>query len=412
MSKKDIVPIELLNDLDDQLIVQTDTVWENMKMTSKKKKTFWKNSMVKAACMLLVIMSVSMIHPGMRAVMANTFSKLGSLLGIRENIAEYTEIINQSQSKNGITVSLEEVVRIDNSMAFLIDMSWDDTVVLSEVLEKPEIYYPRNIKYNGEEIVAESGNYAEGNIETDEKNKARFVNCYNYCDGALPDQIKTIQLEMDVYKTQTLEMNEEPTHFEFKFSVSNSELTQHIKEYTHKKEYNIIGGADASIAEDNTDADKKMPFTWEKVMITPLRSYIAITPNEAMKKELEQHTAEYFMKGTDSKGNSLFFRYNENNTFEAVFEEYLSSLEKFNMPDLESEWLELQLYKAPTEPYRMSKDEKEAFLKRMDRDSEESELDQTEKDAAIEESIEADYSYSYEEGVPVGETFRIYLSDE
>ncbi|MDO4521754.1 MAG: hypothetical protein Q4B57_01260, partial [Eubacteriales bacterium] len=60
MSKKDIVPIELLNDLDDQLIVQTDIVWENMKMASKKKKTFWKNSMVKAACILLVIMSVSM----------------------------------------------------------------------------------------------------------------------------------------------------------------------------------------------------------------------------------------------------------------------------------------------------------------------------------------------------------------
>ena len=97
--------------IDSKYIHEAEKEWQ--RKTRPWTPRFW--SRVAAACVIITLGSVIFSNPKVQAAIKDFALSIGDTLGFSKGIESYTEVLKTSQTNNGITATLEEIV-LDEGM--------------------------------------------------------------------------------------------------------------------------------------------------------------------------------------------------------------------------------------------------------------------------------------------------------
>lgn len=328
--------------IDPKYITEAEGEWQG----EKKSWTPGVWSKVAAACAIVTAASVIFSNPAVQAAMKNLTLSIGETLGLSKGIENYTEIMNTSQTANGITVTLKEVVLDDGVLLARVHAQRADSKEKkdggdSEVNSLAGIGFSiedRECTINGEKL-DEYGSgsylpYSFDNLNSDDLDEnvydavleSRFQNAIDLSEN--PE----VHLVIGADNEETLG-GDPYASFTFDFTISHAEL---MKQTIHRKLENV------SIDTGN-GVVKLTDFSVNKLQST----IQAEVPAELYQNyELE-------LRGTDSKGNQV--QYELSGTFETEHmcfkTNFWGSLDQPGseesrplIPDMDSEYVTLQLY--------------------------------------------------------------------
>lgn len=136
---------DLLNDIDNQIdtfenidITSNDLKNWKQSFTSKKKasvkKHTWKKYVAAAAAFVLILGGSSApIRQNVYAQSQQIMESLSTLLGVQEDLSPYSTMVGKSVSKNGITVTLNEVILDGHSLIISYKTKVKDNATLKDL---------------------------------------------------------------------------------------------------------------------------------------------------------------------------------------------------------------------------------------------------------------------------------------
>ena len=148
---------DLLNDIDNQIdtfenIDLTSTDLKNWKQSfaSKKKaslkKHTWKKYVAAAAAVVLILGGSSApVRQNVYAQSRQIMERLSTLLGVEEDLSPYSTVVGKSVSKNGITVTLNEVILDGHSLIISYKTKIKDNATLKNLNIKLGGFIANNI---------------------------------------------------------------------------------------------------------------------------------------------------------------------------------------------------------------------------------------------------------------------------
>lgn len=162
---------DLLNDIDNQIdtfetvdITSTDLKnWKTSFAAKKKastKKHTWKKYVAAAAAFVLILGGSSApVRQNVYAQSQQIMESLSTLLGINGDISPYSTIVGKSLSKDGITVTLNEVILDGNKLIISYKAKADNAATLKKLKAKnmDELFIGTDILINGKNVSQSSG---------------------------------------------------------------------------------------------------------------------------------------------------------------------------------------------------------------------------------------------------------------
>ena len=162
---------DLLNDVDNQIdtfenvnITSNDLKNWKQSFASKKKssvkKHTWKKYVAAAAAFVLILGgSCAPVRQNVYAQSQQIMESLSTLLGVKEDLSPYSTVVGKSVSKDGITVTLNEVLLDGNSLIFSYKTQVKDAATLKNLNLKTidALLIDTDITINGKSIVESGG---------------------------------------------------------------------------------------------------------------------------------------------------------------------------------------------------------------------------------------------------------------
>lgn len=162
---------DLLNDIDNQIdtfenidITSTDLKNWKQSFTSKKKaslkKHTWKKYVAAAAAFVLILGGSSApVRQNVYAQSRQIMESLSTLLGVEEDLSPYSTVVGKSVSKNGITVTLNEVILDGHSLIISYKTKIKDNATLKNLNIKriTELPIDTDVTIGGQNIVNSIG---------------------------------------------------------------------------------------------------------------------------------------------------------------------------------------------------------------------------------------------------------------
>ncbi len=309
--------LELMGNIDDELIFQSCQPWQKR----KRRVTFHPGKAAVCAILALALCLAGIFHEQVEAAIRNFTTKIAEMLGVSGNLEPYTEVIGVSQTKDGVTLTLEEVILAENQLYAAFHMEWDGSVAFEEGIESPSVSIADEPKINGEGITFISSGISNYDNGVDWGVTHDVLVFYVYDDDALPYDIHEIEMEARVYLTA--DDAEEGIAFPFHFSASKEELQKDTYSIPVDCEVQAGGGAVFRIHEFKSNK---------------LFSRISADGNEAFMQEVGKN--EYILLGKDSAGNPLRYEMAGGIGKDMIFESVGT------LPSADCQWVELQLYGA------------------------------------------------------------------
>lgn len=301
-------------------------------------------------------------------------TKIAEILGIEFNLKDYTETLQISQTKEGITLTLEEVLVAEDRIYVAIHKAWDENVSFKDGLQEPLVGCMID-KINNESYMSISGRGAYG-TEHDEA----YMMIYE--TNTLPEKIDSIDIKF--YVNLSFDREDEII-FLFKVKVDDNEIRIENK--------NIP--LDIMIYGENGEELKLKNLSFNSLYSQILTESYEMSSTHMMKRQ-------YKFMGQDSLGNIIEYRISGGIDGDITFES--SQM----IPDAKCEWIELQLYAVETEMSFIRKNEIE--------DSEYITEEYSAEEYVEEEYIEEEYmeeeygqEWSEEDYKPIGEKVKIYI---
>ena len=162
---------DLLNNIDNQIdtfenidITSTDLKNWKQSFTSKKKaslkKHTWKKYVAAAAALVLILGGSSApVRQNVYAQSRQIMESLSTLLGVEEDLSPYSTVVGKSVSKNGITVTLNEVILDGHSLIISYKTKIKDNATLKNLNIKriTELLIDTDVTIGGQNIVNSIG---------------------------------------------------------------------------------------------------------------------------------------------------------------------------------------------------------------------------------------------------------------
>ena len=218
MKKDEYSFLELFGNIDDEYITQALQPWKG-----QTRRFMIYHIGRKAACLALIVMLGLCLafHNQVSAAVSRFTTMVAEILQISNDIESYTDVINTTQEKNGISVTLNEVILTDSSLLVAVNLYTEDKY------DGVGISAGENIKINDSEYICDSSRvYLTQNLE---ENTNQYVLEWIY-DGGVPLPKKAdIEIGIVVHKQVD---DIEGEKFTFAFSASREELqknTTHLK---------------------------------------------------------------------------------------------------------------------------------------------------------------------------------------
>ncbi len=369
MNRKRYRFLELMGNIDDELVFRSCQPWRE-----EGKKRMFSHYGKMAACAILVLMlcMTGIFHQQVEAAIRNFTVHIAEMLGVSGNLEPYTQVIGVSQKKDGVTLTLEEVILAENQLYAAFHIEWDEGVEIKDGMMSPGLSADAP-KINGEEVENVSSVIADYDNDKELGVTHDLLISFDYEDGVLPQDIREIEMEARVYLSAQIE--DEGIPFPFHFSASKEEL--------QKDTYAVPVG-------EEVKAGDGVVLQFQELQLSRVFSRISASVNEGYQKKMSD--TEYVLLGKDSEGNTLRYEM-AGGTGKNVIFKCVGSL-----PSMDSRWVELQLFEAKL-PIEWEMDASQ------------------EDEAANEESISADeedvaavsgaWTSDDLNFVPVGDKFRV-----
>lgn len=205
--------LDVLQHADEQMVYEAGKPWMGEK---KKGLASWGT---RAACVLLVaVIGLTGIFHGQAAAAISRFTTyLSEWLGNERNLLPYTEVVNQSQTNNGVSMTLREVIVDENRMLVSVETAFEEE-------SQKEVDFEDLWGYIG--AVWINGAYMDSvNIigsQTEDPN--RYVMEYFFEEGTLPAEISEVKLLVSLAKANEDGRNEPVAEFTFAFTAAGDQL--------------------------------------------------------------------------------------------------------------------------------------------------------------------------------------------
>ena len=377
-------------EIDEKLVESAGREWKK-----KKYYVFQLYSRKIAGIAILVMFCiVAANNSKVQAAVKEFTTKIGEALGFTKDLSSYTEIIDQTQTKNGISLTLKEVILDDRVLMVSVhaDFGEENEGSLWVNDEKTLINGQWHMTYESMESAG-----ADTDIFKPERDTV-LVQIYE--DQILPNGDVNVHLVLEGVKMEDLgdavalpdAYEEKSTEFIYDFVITSTEL----KAKTEKQKLDVTVGI---------SGEEKKSLTLKELVMNDL--YCRIIAEGAAWDDDWPNQYELKLKGTDSFGNSVsleggrFLSENEMlfvTDFLGDYEEGVAIEDdgfQLSVPDKDCDYLDLQLYE-----------------RKMLWEGTEEILDE-EEEIYGQESGNAWKMYSEEENYgwePVGEPFRITIT--
>lgn len=332
--------------IDPKYISEAEGEWKGKKRIWTP--LFW--SKLAAACVILALISTVLSNPKVQAAIKNLALSIGETLGFQKEIESYTEVLNMSQTDHGITANLKEVVLDEGVLLFRVHAEIDNTEG-NEQGKSENISSFKNTgitldmnktTINGQKLDEyTSGEYSPYSVddlldEDADRDEKEYDRVQEYRFHAPTDlgENPEVHLVLNAFNYDDWEKSE--AEFTFDFNISREKI---LKQTTNKELENI-----SVETEEGT-------VTLKDIFLNKLQSSISADVPE---KLFQKYDVE--LRGTDSKGNKVRYVLKDDAETEAISRVWKFKTdfwrtcgsagddERPEIPDPDSEYLELQLY--------------------------------------------------------------------
>ena len=332
--------------IDPKYISEAEGEWKGKKKAWTP--SFW--SKLAAACVILALISTVLSNPKVQAAIKNLALSIGETLGFQKEIESYTEILNMSQTDHGIIANIKEVVLDEGVLLFRVHAEIDNSKK-NEQEKSAGISSFKNTgitldtdktTINGQKLDEyTSGEYSPYSVDDlldadagrDEKEYDR-VQEYRFHAPTDLGENPEIHLVLNAFDYDDWEKS--VAEFTFDFNISRGKI---LKQTTNKELENI-----SVETEEGT-------VILKDIFLNRLQSSISADVPEKL-----FHKYDVELRGTDSKGNKVRYELKDDAPTEAISRNWKFKTdfwrrygsagddERPEIPDPDSEYLELQLY--------------------------------------------------------------------
>ena len=296
--------------------------------------------------MILTLISTVLANPKVQAAIKEVVLSIGETLGLQRGIDSYTEVLNTSKTDHGITANLKEVVLDEGVLLFEVHAEIDDSEDDQQGKSAPISSFANTgvsldlekTTINGQKLDEYmSGNYtpysAEDLFDTDtDINVTEYDQVQEYRFHAPRDLGENPEIHLVLHAFDLDDWQKSVAEFTFDFTVSREKL---LKQTTHKEVENI------------SVQTEEGPVVLKDIFLNKLQSSISA---EVPEKLYQNYEVE--LRGTDSKGNKVRYNLTDDAKTDDSHRDWKFKTEfwTFNdderpeLPDPDSEYLELQLY--------------------------------------------------------------------
>ena len=332
--------------IDPKYISEAEGEWKGKKKAWTP--SFW--SKLAAACVILALISTVLSNPKVQAAIKNLALSIGETLGFQKEIESYTEVLNMSQIDQGITANVKEVVLDEGVLLFRVHAEIDNSekneqeksagissfknTGITLDTDKTTINGQKLDEYmNGEYSPYSVDDLLDIDTDRDQKEYDRVQECRFHAPKDLGKNPK-VHLVLNAFDYDDWEKS--LAEFAFDFNISREKI---LKQTTNKELENI-----SVETEEGT-------VTLKDIFLNKLQSSISADVPE---KLFQKYEAE--LCGTDSKGNKVRYELKDDAETEAISRNWKFKTdfwrtygtagddERPEIPDPDSEYLELQLY--------------------------------------------------------------------
>ena len=309
--KKENNFLDLMGEIDEKFVYEASLPWEKRNVNLKLKL-----AKIAAAGVVIALLIGGFGHPHeIKAAWGQITSWIQTALGINENVESYIDSVGKTITKNGISITLDEIAADKENLWVAIsdninDSKEKETILLTEV------------EINGKAAQLD-GTYA---LEKKENGTDGQVCHYRLEDTTIKDN--TADIKMKVWLFDPTEMDtadtEDTDDYIFEFSSNWKELEKNTINVNVNKKIKISPNQNLTIS---------------KMNLNDLASTIY---GNLDNKEYE----DYYLIGTDDKGNQGLYRMTNYGDTETVFEESRNNTKyKGISPDAKTVTLELYVNK-------------------------------------------------------------------
>ncbi len=386
--KKEFDFSEAFGKIDETLIAEAGKPW-----TADRSRilSLYRRKMVQAAAILLVFAAAAG-NSHVQAAAKKFTTKIGEIFCFSKDLSDYTEIIQQTQTKNGIALTINEVILDDYSLIVSVKPDYENRK------ESPYLWInEEKTLINGQRYQSISSTVGGGmglEASADNERNTETVLAQEYDDMDLPDSEIAVHLVLDAGERAPVFQENHSAHiaeFVYDFTITAEQL----KAQTVQKEVNMaIPGAD------------DCSLTLKELVMNDLRARIVASGVTWEDKRMNEY--EWKLTGQDSFGNPVsfmsagFLSENELRFETSFFGDYEDGAvfdeDRFQMsvPDKNCAYLDLQLYQRKI---------------LWDSDS----AEKLDDECYAQESLEPSEVYAEEDHYgwePVGDAFRIQIKEE
>ena len=323
--------------IDETMIAEADEPWTVKKGNIIK---LYRSKILQAAAFLLIF-GIAAGNSNVQAAVKKFAATISEALGFSKDLSDYTENIKQTQTKDGVSLTVNEVILDDYNL--LVSLTADygkrkDTAYVWIDEEKTQINGKSYQSYGSSVLGCEMN--PELDAQYGEENNKVLIQ--EYSNLKLPAEDVPVHLVLGVGEKQIVSENEPErvTEFVYDFNIT----PERIKAQTVKKELDIEIALDAG-----------NPVTLKELMINDLCARISVDGVKWSDPWFLQYQVK--LKGEDSFGNPVSFQGlgspngDEMRFATSFYGDYESGTiideDQFQMsiPDKDCEYLDLQLYK-------------------------------------------------------------------
>lgn len=211
-------------------IRKEQTTQNNTNRSTGKKR---KGAIAAAACLVLLGGTLAIFHEEVHAAISHISYSISAALGLENDLAQYTEVVNTSVSDKGYVVTLQEAIAAPEKLVISYTAQREDGQPLTDYLSLDAALY-----VNGSRIYGGAGGQA-GFLD-DEKKILGCETSYDIPDIDLSGE-NTYELRftasLDSYAGEDI-----GGHWDFKFKADGMELFSNTKHMSLGNEFTLPNG--------------------------------------------------------------------------------------------------------------------------------------------------------------------------
>lgn len=328
-----------MTDIDDRFIKEAAEEWQT-------KKNIQQTVIKMAACLAIFIsLTISCIafNPQVRVMAENIKVKIGELMGSREDLTPYAQILNMTKTVAGVDVTLENVILDEDTLYVLMNVEDKRSTKSDE--DQIDIQPDRNICINGKSTDDATDSRNIGISEGLGEKGTEVLVKYVFDGYTFPEKIEKLELSFKLVQYIIQEEAVSDTNVlgdvGFTFSASRKELETSSKSVKPNIKIHLKNNTEVHI---------------QKVRVSKVASSIFVKCDKNFWGK-----SRVYIKGKDSNGNLVCYGgeldydknvggvyfYSNNEGFNPEEEkefEKKNTYDSLPLPDTDADSMELQFY--------------------------------------------------------------------